>query len=335
MTDPADSALHPRHGPHEPTEGTLRREPGSVRRTTSVDMRRPDGADGDLLLYGRARELVTPRDGSPWVRGHASLDMRVAFLNGRKITALTTEPALPALDALIGSPAASGFRARMRKAVPGEHLGRTLLHLLLDDVPGAALVSGYSVGAAGVPNVGERAAYRHTPDLCAGFRQGGTIMLEVGRAGSVPRVTGPVAPPLDDPGDPLAWHPLEPLTPEGMRRRRRLDVWVGADGLLEVRSHFRDSHLDGSGRETVIHEYDVDARVEPGTWRVRAAEATVRVLPWRECPAAAGSAERLVGRSLVHLREEVRRDFRGPSTCTHLNDQLRSLADVPVLAADV
>ena len=59
--------------------------------------------------------------------------------------------------------------------------------------------------------------------------------------------------------------------------------------------------------------------------------ANPRVLPWFECPEAAGSARRLVGDSLDGLRAHVRAEFVGASTCTHLNDALRALEDVPAL----
>ena len=40
-----------------------------------------------------------------------------------------------------------------------------------------------------------------------------------------------------------------------------------------------------------------------------------------------------VGMTTDELRARVRTDFTGSATCTHLNDVLRSLADLPVLAA--
>ena len=57
------------------------------------------------------------------------------------------------------------------------------------------------------------------------------------------------------------------------------------------------------------------------------------MLPWVECPQALGSASRLVGATVDELRAVVRADFVGTSTCTHLNDTLRGLADLPALAA--
>jgi len=114
-----------------------------------------------------------------------------------------------------------------------------------------------------------------------------------------------------------------------MRRQRLLDVLPGE--VITVESLFRDSHLASEGRGTVIHEYEVRARVAAGTWRVLDAVATPRVLPWPECPLAADSAGRLAGRDLREACREGRSVFRGPSACTHLNDQLRSLGDVVAL----
>jgi hypothetical protein len=62
-----------------------------------------------------------------------------------------------------------------------------------------------------------------------------------------------------------------------------------------------------------------------------ALEADPRVLPYRECPTAAGNVQRLIGAPLAVLREQVLVDLRGTAGCTHLNDALRALAEVPAL----
>jgi hypothetical protein len=59
------------------------------------------------------------------------------------------------------------------------------------------------------------------------------------------------------------------------------------------------------------------------------------VLPYRECPTAAGNVSRLVGSQLPALREKVLQDLRGTLGCTHLNDALRALAEVPRLVQRV
>ena len=58
-----------------------------------------------------------------------------------------------------------------------------------------------------------------------------------------------------------------------------------------------------------------------------AIRAVPRVLPYSECPFAATSVDRLVGRPADRLRDEVREYFRGVTTCTHLNSLIRAIAD--------
>jgi hypothetical protein len=59
--------------------------------------------------------------------------------------------------------------------------------------------------------------------------------------------------------------------------------------------------------------------------------AQPRVLPYPECPSAAANADWMLGTPLQALRGEVLAKIRGTDCCTHLNDALRSLAEVPAL----
>jgi hypothetical protein len=163
-------------------------------------------------------------------------------------------------------------------------------------------------------------------------------MMQIIRAtGQNPTPLGPVAPDLLDPGDPEAWHARPPLAPHSMRRARRLDVIAPAraNAPYRIDVHFRDSHMDGDGVETVVHEYGVVATLDATTRTVLTVAATAHVLPWQECPQALASAGRLAGQPITNLRRRVRREFTGTSTCTHLNDVLRLLADVEFLAAEL
>jgi hypothetical protein len=63
--------------------------------------------------------------------------------------------------------------------------------------------------------------------------------------------------------------------------------------------------------------------------------AEPRVLPYPECPGAAPNAVNIVGVPVAELRKEVLTRIRSIHCCTHLNDALRSLAEVPVLAASL
>jgi len=109
-----------------------------------------------------------------------------------------------------------------------------------------------------------------------------------------------------------------------------MDVTSTRSGV-EIEAFFRDSHMTPDGVETVLHEYTVRATADAALRRVVDCSATPRVLPWRECPQAAASAERLAGVLFDGLRQHVRSQLVGATTCTHLNDCLRGLEDVPHL----
>jgi hypothetical protein len=139
-----------------------------------------------------------------------------------------------------------------------------------------------------------------------------------------------VAPPVQSGSDPAGWHAFDPLPPHGMRRHRRLDVWLEGESAM-VECFFRDSHMSGDRVETVVHEYTVRAAFDLVSRRFISSAADIGALPWPECPAAAASAARLAGAPAEGLRGWVRDTFTGPTTCTHLNDTLRSLEDVTAL----
>jgi hypothetical protein len=326
--------LHPRHGTHDPTSGTPARVAGSVRRTVTTDMLRPDGIGGRLVLVGRARDMRTGPTGDAEVLATASMAVEVDFTGDWAVRSLTTDPERPALQHVVGGAAGSGFRARVLAADPELPDDCGLLHQLLDDVPVTTLVSGHAWGAEKARLADDREAPAGRSlfgrDMCAGFADGGTIMAGFDATGRPPIVTGPAAPPLIT-DDRWAWHDLPPLPSHAMRRARRTDVQPGPDPAVDVL--FRDSYVRPDGLETVIHEYVVTVGIDTGLDRIHSIRATPRALPWVECPAAAASAQRLAGAPLAGLRGLVRRTFTGTSTCTHLNDTLRSLEDVPRLLA--
>jgi hypothetical protein len=107
-------------------------------------------------------------------------------------------------------------------------------------------------------------------------------------------------------------------------------VWE--DGTaVNVDCFFRDSHFDDDDVETVVHEWHVAAALDADSLTFTECEADMGPLPFGECPGAIASAGRLVGASVDGLRRGVRERFVGPSTCTHLNDTLRSFEDVRAL----
>jgi hypothetical protein len=361
-------------GPQEPLATTSPRRAGSVRRTTNIDTARPDGLAADAIVDARARDLRTNLDGTTDVVAVASLRARIS--PGRELLELETSPAVPALVHLLGASVGPGFRSRVNELVTDGCAEGSLLYLLLDDMTGATLVSGYALHRGGAldppsadshpvpelenslnPQVNvERSAtapavasppprvtvsgvplFTNQSDICAGWAHDATMMLHLRDTGRLPVPVGPTAPTLEREDDPLSWHAMAPLSPHGVRRRRRLDL--AAPGRLEgehqVEMHFRDSHVDEGGHETIMHEYSLTGTVDPGAGRVGSVSARVQVLPWIECPAALASAQRIDGMELAQLRPRVRKEFVGRSTCTHLNDCLRSLADVTALSREL
>jgi Protein of unknown function (DUF2889) len=346
MSEPTPVALtprplHPRHGIHEPRARLSERRPGSIRRTTTIDTFRPGALAGDAHQFATGRDLITLADGTTRVVAEAQVRTVLDYPDHYRLVSIESVPERAELVRLVDTPISSGFRAAMAAVVPDDVRDATLLHALLDDLPGGALVSGYALGRAGVhPPRKPSAPILQIEGLCAGFQRGGTIMEHVATAGRAPNVTGPVAPPLMDPDDPLAWHgPLRVMQAHDMRRWRRLDVVPGdrPDDPVATEVYFRDSHVDEDGVETVIHEYTVTATIDPFTSRVVDSGAVAHTLPWVECIEAVGSGRRLAGMELAGLRPAVREDFVGVTTCTHLNDTLRSIEDVrallPLLAA--
>ena len=293
-------------------------------------MLRPDGWTGDLLLVGRARDLMTTENGATVV-ATAAVDARADAT--RVLRDLRTTPPVDGIDALLGAPVASGFRARLENAAPDHRDACTPLYLLLDDLPVASLISGYAMQRAGeIPRM-PAASYTYNVDQCAGWRAGGMLMVVLSEKGAVPMTIGPDAPDLEPADDPLAWHEHDALPPGAMRRRRRLDVHRGK--ALHIDAMFRDSYMGLDGVESIVHEYSFTGSVDPTTLQVLDAHARPRVLPYTECPDAAASAARLGGMTVDELRSRVRQELKGITTCTHLNDLLRSLTDVGALAAVV
>jgi hypothetical protein len=327
--------LHPRHGPHGSVAGSPARRVGSVRRTSTVDTHRPHGLHGYTLQRGRARDLLTTGAGAQVV-GEGRLELTLEYDEGPTVMSASSTPAAAGLEGLIGLKASTGFRQRAIELVDVER--GSPLFLLIDEVPAATLVSGHALAHANVRGDLEFPAQKRGPrlqyvDLCAGFTADGTIMTEVTGEGLGPITTGPEAPLVVDEDDPEGWHELEVLDVDSMRRMRRLDLWRREDGLLEADVFFRDSHQNPWGVEQVVHEYGIRALVDESSMSFVRAQAEEHSLPFLECPRAAASAERLVGMPLAGLRSAIREQFIGPSTCTHLNDMMRSLEDLPHLAA--
>ena len=234
-----------------------------------------------------------------------------------------------------------GFRAALAELAPEVIDSHEPVALLVDDIPGATLISGFAFSrwvsmpqllerarAAGGPRAGHP---RRMEGTCAGFTSGSSALAPDGTSQWTHR-TRAVRLLADDP-DPWAWHRLPPEPGEvSMRRMRRLDVWVEG-GAVHVDAMFQDSATRPDGGRDAVHEYSLTAAADLATGELTSVEPVPRVLPYAECPLAVRQVDRLLGVPLGELRSVVLDRLKGVDGCTHLNDALRALADVPHLLA--
>lgn len=306
---------------------TPERRPNSIRLTTHVDVHTEPS--GQLVIQARARELRTASNSTDEL-AKASITARIG--KGRALSEIQAIPDDGRTQRLVGEVVGSGFRATVRRIL-GEGASEDALQLLLDDLPAAALISGYAALYSGEMNI----APKHLemgllkPNICSGWREDATMLVTLKERGQLPVPMGPTVNVLERPGDTLGWHELEPLAQGAMRRRRLIDLSRDDGSESRIFAMFRDTHVDRDGVESILHEYTLSADLDRSTGVISNCVAEPRVLPWGECPAAASSAARVNGCRLDELSAFVARELRGTSTCTHLNDLLRSLANVAML----
>ncbi|MCL2585914.1 MAG: DUF2889 domain-containing protein [Streptosporangiales bacterium] len=317
----------------DPVRGFPGRRPGSLRRVSSLAVSAPDGWDAGTVVEAAAGESGTGDDGQAISRGRAGLRARLG--PDWHIAELEGDLPGPGIAArLTGLPVNRGFRKALAAAAEEGLAPDSLIAALLDDLPTVQLVSGYARLLEGAPPPAAAKNPVEPPadsrplgpvlNICRGWAPGGTahhLML----AGQPPVTEIPAAPAFGDlvadPGDFIG----EPeLRPHSMRRRRILEV-TPAGGRAEIWEYFRDSHVDGDGRERSLHEYVVTAVVGTGDLTVREIAVEPRSLPFPECPLASPGARELIGTPLPDIDAEVRSRLAGIAGCTHLNDVLRFL----------
>jgi hypothetical protein len=316
---------HVAHWLAEPIDHLPPRRPGSIRRTSHLDVTRL--ADGGLELTGAAHDDAQ------------DVSCRVVLAADQTLTSMDVTPGDSDLRPLLGRMVGRGFRALVDEVCETG----TLLSGLLTELPVVTLLAGYGTlysGQLDTP-LTNRFIDGMPLDICAGWAGSGFMMGHIRDEREIPTPDGP-----EVPVDQTGWHPM-PALATGVLRRQRLIERAGD----EVWAMFRDTYARPDGVTSVLHEYTVTATISDAisdagsatssddlpvsvadsdgggrVERIVACVATPRVLPWGECPQAAASAGRLVGRRVDELRAMVRDDLVGTTTCTHLNDLLASLS---------
>ena len=339
MSDAVLTGLKGAIAPANPAGPSPVRRGRSVRRTSSIDTTWPDGLGRTMRMHGRARDIYTSAPGGP-PRLLAEEEVRILASAAREILEIQGGRQDADLQALVGQKGGGNLRGVLASLLPDELAAGSPLNLLLDDVSGASLVAPWAWSrwtpdwqarlVAAAP-AGERR--RRMEGICSGFQPGASSLAEDGAVGSADQSSAPV-PPLQRPDDPAGWHALDGQEGVGMRRARRIDVWL-EDDLVCMDVGFQDSATNPAGGpdRIAVHEYQVRATADIERFILRSVVAEPRVLPYRECPGASPNVARLIGTRLSDLRLAVPRELPGVIGCTHLNDVLRSLSDVPQLVS--
>jgi hypothetical protein len=309
------------------------RRPLSLRRTSSLQTHWPEGAAADAAMAGRARDLLTLRDGTAEVLGTEWLEAR--FDKAKRLSALAAGRRGDILAGYAGLRPGGPMRKAMAATMPDEGARASLLHRMLDDMAGAEFMAtaawyawpggtdGY-YAASGADSF-ER---RQMLGVCISYFPESYALTPEGTVND-PVADHPRARTALPDADPLGWHDLAPTAPQNQWRLRRTDLWRD-DGGLQCSAWFQDSgSIPGTlDQRIVFHEYALTARFDPDTLDLVAIDVDPRVLPYTTCRAAPATARALIGRNARDLRLLVPQLLAGSAGCTHLNDMLRSLQDV-------
>jgi hypothetical protein len=296
-----------------------------------------------MHLLGRARDLYTPIDAAPTDATPADTAPAIVLAediiharvrNDRTIVEISSDPSRAELSQLVGARGGGKLRGLLAQVVPDELALGTPLYLLLDDLSGATLVAGFAFSqwpdlmpVEYTERRREGVSKRRMEGICTGFSPGSSALDNDNPDRAIHR-TRPVEP-VTNPDDPLGWHELPEIQDMSLRRSRRIDVQVS--DVIEINAFFQDSCTVPAGGRIAVHEYQIEATASLDG-ELLALTADPRVLPFAECPLAVVNVDHLLGSSLRELRTTVLERLKGTLGCTHLNDALRALAEVPILA---
>lgn len=330
--------IEPAEPARTPAGPAPRRRAYSVRRTSSLDVVWPaNDFESPMHFMGRARDMYTAGSRDQYqILAEDSLSAQIS--RDRVIEQITTQPERDYVDALVGVRGGGRLREALNTALPQRSDTETPLYLLIDDLAGSSLVAVWAWTQwvdmwsknFGRDLKAESGTRPSMEGICIGYRPGASSLNVDG----TPKITqnATVVPPLRNPDDPDGWHALPEPGGVHFRRARRIDVWR-EQGRILIDSSFQDSARCPDGRRRAIHEYTVRASADPHTFELLDIDAIAQTLPYTSCLAAPGNTHKLLGTPLNTLRHKVLEQLSRAEGCTHLNDALRALAEVPILIA--
>ncbi len=281
-------------------------------------------------MEGVCRDLKT----GPVLDGHETVreDRVVAHLGQDRVIQQIAGDRIDLKD-LVGARGGGHLRGVLDEKIHEERVDGTPLYLLLDDISGASLVSGWAWSRWIEPGMEAMMSdgfeeHRHTMEnICHGFATGSSAL-----AAEAPPDNNPQVVELANPQDAASWHEIPASDGVNFRRARRIDVWRD-EGILMIEVGFQDSARDPELGRVAIHEYVVHARADMASEELVEISATPHVLPFPECPGAVNNIQLMLGTPMREMRLRVIDVLPGVKGCTHLNDVMRGLAEAPVLAS--
>jgi Protein of unknown function (DUF2889) len=284
-------------------------------------------------MEGNARDILTPIEGGlPIILEEGRYSIKASPM--REILEITVAPDHPHAQEMVGIRGGGASRIALGR-IMGSITGAPL-YQILDDFAGASLVSGW-VGLMWAEDWMKRMSEgsshqksRTMVDVCTGFAKGASSLTADGGPDSRGQSRTEVGS-LVNPNDPQGWHHLPDQVGPRFRRARRIDIWKDG-GHIHCDVGFQDSGSNPDGTRTAVHEYHVALIVDPDDMTVNSLKATPHILPYRECPGAVANIQKLIGHPVKGFRQDVLDALPGILGCTHLNDVLRALADVPILS---
>lgn len=311
------------------------RRANSVRRTTHIDMTWPDGEEQPMHFVGCGRDVLTRAPQEP-IDVLMQDDFTATVTMDRKIVSIESSCRRCDVSALTGFTGGAYLRAVLQERFPDEREAGTPLYLLLDDLSGSSLIAGWAftqrpgyVDDFNIQVVEDTALRQTMMNVCLGFAEGSTSLS--GELGSTTSERCAVVKSLVNPEDPDGWPVMAEYCETSMRRARRIDVWSEGN-ITRAEVYFQDTASRADGSRVAVHEYCLQAYIDAANGTLARLDANPHILPYPECPNAIANLERLIGTPVKELRTTVLKRLARAEGCTHLNDAVRSLAEVPVLA---